>query len=321
MDEFQIIAKYLKPLAAGMPAALDLSDDAAVITPPPGCDLVVTKDAMVGGVHFLPNDPPELIARKLLRVNLSDLGAMGATGYGYLLATAWPRDITEDWIAGFAAGLAADQDLYGVGLLGGDTVSTDGPLTLSLTAVGTVAKGKAVKRSGAEVGDQLVVTGTIGDAWVGLQVLQGHISVAREEEAILAYRLPDPPTTLGAGIGEIAHAAVDISDGLIADLGHLTEASGVGASVAVDALPLSDASKGLLAEGRISLKDLITGGDDYQLLMAVPDQKLPALEALAEACDVQVSAIGEIVSGSGIALDGEALDTQKFGAGGYRHSV
>ncbi len=321
MDEFQIIDELLKPLAANMPAALGLTDDAAVVTPPAGCDLVMTKDAVVAGVHFLADDPPDLIARKLLRVNLSDLGAMGARAYGYLLAAAWPPDITEDWIRKFTAGLASDQDEFSIGLLGGDTVSTSGPLTLTLTAVGTVPTGQALKRSGAEPGDRLMVSGTIGDAWIGLQVLHGEIDVHDAEWAIEAYRLPKPPVEFGASLAGLADAAIDISDGLIADLGHLLKTSEVGADLSRAAVPLSRQAQELIEKGVIGIDDLMRGGDDYQLLLAVPEQNLNAVTALAKRHDIALSDIGEVTEKTGLIIDGEAYDASKSGAGGYRHSI
>lgn len=321
MDEFQIIDELLKPLAANMPAALGLTDDAAVVTPPAGCDLVMTKDAVVAGVHFMGDDPPDLIARKLLRVNLSDLCAMGARAYGYLLAAAWPPDINEDWIRKFVAGLASDQDEFNIGLLGGDTVSTSGPLTLTLTAIGTVLFGQALKRSGAEPGDRLMVSGTIGDAWIGLQVLKGEIDLNDAEWAIEAYRLPNPPVEFGASLAGLADAGIDISDGLVADLRHLLETSEVGAALSRAAVPLSQQAQELIEKGVIGIDDLMRGGDDYQLLLAVPAQNLNAVSALAKRHDITLCDIGEVTEKPGLVIDGEAFDASKSGAGGYRHDI
>ncbi|MEX2517760.1 MAG: thiamine-phosphate kinase, partial [Paracoccaceae bacterium] len=201
LGEFALIAALFKPLAAAMPAALGLGDDAAVLTPRPGRDLVLTKDAMVEGVHFLGTDDPAHVAQKLLRVNLSDLAAMGAAPVGYLLATFWPENITRPWIEGFAAGLKADQATFGIGLLGGDTVRTPGPLSLSLTAIGEVENGKALRRSGAEAGDLIAVSGTIGDAALGLMILRGDklpdLSPAARQHLAARYHLPRPRLALG----------------------------------------------------------------------------------------------------------------------------
>ena len=197
--EFALIAKYFRPLAG--PGALDLSDDAALLTPPPGRDLVLTADAMVGGVHFLPDDPPDLVGRKLLRVNLSDLAAKGATPLGYLMTVSTPRDTPEAWFAGFAAGLAQDQAEFGVTLLGGDTTSTPGPISLSLTIIGHVAPGMAVHRFGAQDGDGIWVTGTIGDGALGLAVATGG---SPTRAASCSAAIGCPSRALGLAIGGVA---------------------------------------------------------------------------------------------------------------------
>jgi thiamine-monophosphate kinase len=181
VDEFDQIERLFRPLTAGAPEALDLLDDAAVLSPPSGMDMVLTKDAMVAGVHFLPDDPPELVARKLLRVNLSDLAAMGADPYGYLLAVAWTPDSGWEVRRRFADGLRHDQVLFGLRLLGGDTVSTPGPLTLSATLIGFAPAGQAVKRSGAAPGDTVLVSGTIGDGLLGLSAAQGGLETLPED--------------------------------------------------------------------------------------------------------------------------------------------
>src|SRR5690242_19837048 len=224
--EFDLIARHFRPLAG--PGALDLRDDAALLTPPPGHDLVLTADAMVGGVHFLPDDPPDLIGRKLLRVNLSDLAAKGATPLGYLMTVSAPKGTPDAWFAGFAAGLAADQATFGVSLLGGDTTSTPGPLSLSLTMIGHVAHGAAVHRFGAQGGDEVWVTGTIGDGALGLAVALGRLTDA-SGYLLGRYRLPQP--RIGLAIAGIASAGMDVSDGLVQDLGHICRASGLAAAI------------------------------------------------------------------------------------------
>ncbi|HLY88329.1 MAG TPA: thiamine-phosphate kinase [Acetobacteraceae bacterium] len=260
--EFALIARHFRPLAG--PGALNLQDDAAVLAPPPGRELVLTCDAMVAGVHFLPDDPPDLIGRKLLRVNLSDLAAKGATPIGYLMTVSAPRDTPDTWYAGFAAGLQQDQRQYGVTLLGGDTTSTPGPISLSLTILGHVAPGQAVHRMGAQPGDGIFVTGTIGDGALGLAVAQGRLS---DPTGFLLsrYRLPQP--RIGLAIAGIASAGMDISDGLVQDLGHICRASGLLAEIEAARVPLSEPAR---VAGPDWLPTCLTGGDDYELLLAIP---------------------------------------------------
>ena len=287
--EFALIAKYFRPLAG--PGSLNLSDDAALLTPPPGRDLVLTADAMVAGVHFLPDDPPDLIGRKLLRVNLSDLAAKGATPLGYLLTISTPRATPEAWFEAFTAGLAQDQAEFEVMLLGGDTTSTPGPISLSLTIVGHVAPGMAVHRSGASDGDGIWVTGTIGDGALGLAVATGRL--ADPTGFLLGrYRLPQP--RLGLPIGAIAAAGMDISDGLVQDLGHICRASSVGATIDAANVPLSAQAR---AAGEAWLETCLTGGDDYELLLAVPPAREPALHDAMTARGVAATRIGAFHSG------------------------
>lgn len=298
--EFDFIARRLRPLAAGAPGALDLLDDAALLDPPPGAELVLTKDAMVAGVHFLSDDPPARVAQKLLRVNLSDLAAMGAAPLGYLLALARAKDTGEEWLAGFCAGLAADQAEFGIHLLGGDTVSTAGPLTLSLTALGAVPKGTALRRSTARMGDEVWVSGTLGDGALGLKVLQGELEVPTAAGAFLSgrYRLPQPRLALGQALRGVASAALDVSDGLLADLGHILETSGVGAEVRADALPLSAAARAL-PEARAAA---LAGGDDYELLFTAPVERRAQIEAIARELALPLTCIGRIEAAGGLRL-------------------
>jgi thiamine-monophosphate kinase len=314
--EFEFIARRLRPLATAR-GALDLTDDAALLDPTPGRQLVLAKDAMVAGVHFLPADPPGQIAQKLLRVNLSDLAAMGAAPLGYLLALARSREITDDWLADFCAGLAADNRAFGIALLGGDTVSTPGPLTLSLTAVGEVPNGAALLRSGAKPGDQIWVSGTLGDAALGLKALRGELEAAADARAYLSdrYRLPQPRLALGQALRGVASAAIDISDGLVADLGHILEASAAGAELRADRLPLSAAAHDLPGARDAAL----AGGDDYELLFTVPPKRRAEIGALARRLDLPLSRIGEIQAGSNISILDAAGEEIELTDRGWQH--
>lgn len=274
--EFDWIARLLRPLTRGAPEALDLLDDAAVIPSRPGFDLVVTKDALVAGVHFLPDDPLDLVARKLLRVNLSDLAAKGAAPYGYLLTTAWPTGAAWEDRALFARGLAEDGEAFGLTLLGGDTVSTPGPLSVTATLLGWVPQGRAVLRKGARPGDLLAVSGGIGNGWLGLKAARGEI-----HDPALAdrYRLPRPRTDLIDLLQDRARAAADISDGLLADAGHLATASGCAVEIHLERMPVSSAGAAWLGgqpDEAAALTALATGGDDYEIVAAFPpDAPLP----------------------------------------------
>jgi thiamine-monophosphate kinase len=310
--EFALIAKYFRPLAG--PGSLDLRDDAALLTPPPERDLVLTADAMVGGVHFLPDDPPDLVGRKLLRVNLSDLAAKGATPLGYLLTVSTPKDTPESWYAAFTDGLAQDQAEFGVTLLGGDTTSTPGPISLSVTIVGHVARGMAVHRFGANDGDGIWVTGTIGDGALGLAVATGRL--ADPTGYLLGrYRLPQP--RVGLAIGGVASAGMDVSDGLVQDLGHICRASNLAAEIDAALVPLSPQAR---AAGEAWLETCLTGGDDYELLLAVPPSNETALQEAATARGVAVTRIGGFHSGASqvmvTAANGETLALKK---GGWSH--
>jgi thiamine-monophosphate kinase len=315
--EFEFIAHRLRPLAAGTPGALELLDDAALLDPSPGMQLVLAKDAMVAGVHFLEDDPAGQIAQKLLRVNLSDLAAMGAAPIGYLLALARPKAIEDDWLGGFCAGFAADNGEFGIALLGGDTVSTPGPLTLSLTAIGEVPNGEALLRGGARASDDIWISGTLGDAALGLAVLRGALDVAGPASAHLIgrYRVPLPRLALGQALRGLAHAAIDISDGLVADLGHVVEASGVGAEVWADFLPLSEAARDLQGAREAAL----SGGDDYELLFTAPSRQRNAIEQLGAKFSLALTRIGHISAQPGLrVLDADGAEVAVVRSG-WRH--
>lgn len=287
--EFALIARHFRPLAG--PGSLDLTDDAAVLSLPPDRELVIAADAMVAGVHFLPDDPPDLVGRKLLRTNLSDLAAMGAAPLGYLMTVSAPGSTPDLWFAGFAAGLAQDQATFGVGLLGGDTTSTPGPISLSLTILGTVKPGQAIRRAGARQGDGIWVTGTIGDGALGLLAATGRLD---DPTGHLRDRYHLPRPRLGLPLFGIASAAMDVSDGLVQDLGHLCRAGGVSATIEAVRVPLSEAAR---AAGAQHLSRCLTGGDDYELLLAVPASNEPRLMLAAAGVGVPVTRIGAFGAG------------------------
>ncbi|WP_431280640.1 thiamine-phosphate kinase [Humitalea sp. 24SJ18S-53] len=293
--EFGLIARHFRPLAG--PGALALLDDAALLDPPAGQTLVLAADAMVAGVHFLPDDPADTVGRKLLRVNLSDLAAMGAVPLGYLMTTAFPHGTTDAWIAGFARGLLEDQSRFGLAVLGGDTVATPGPMSLSLTILGTVAPGAALTRQGARAGDDIWVSGSIGDGTLGLAVLQGRLPDSADGALAARYRLPEPRLALGQRLHGLVHAAMDVSDGLVQDLGHLCRAGGVGAVLDAALVPLSAAAAGLVAEDPGLLARCLTGGDDYELLFAAPASAAAGIQAAAAASGTPATRVGRFIEG------------------------
>jgi thiamine-monophosphate kinase len=300
--EDSLIARYFRPLAID-PGAFDLGDDAAVLNAL-GDDIVVTTDAIVEGVHFLSGDPPETLARKALRVNLSDLAAKGATPAGFVLTLAL-RSADDAWLAPFARGLGEDIGLFGCPLLGGDTVSTPGPLMISITAFGRVPAGKMVRRSSAKPGDRVVVTGTIGDAALGLDILKGGAvataladDAAAKEMLIGRYRVPQPRNALAKAVRDHAHAAMDVSDGLAGDLAKLCAASGVSAVIDAQSIPLSAAAAALLAHGTVGVEALMAGGDDYEVLCTIPETSFEVFAQGAGLTGAPVTSIGTVIAGT-----------------------
>jgi thiamine-monophosphate kinase len=322
VDEFDQIARLFRPLTDGAPEALSLLDDAAVLSPPPDTDLVLTKDAMVAGVHFLPDDPLDLVARKLLRVNLSDLAAMGADPWGYLLAVAWPPGTGWGRRKLFAEGLRQDQAAFGLRLLGGDTVATPGPMTVSATLIGRVPRGQAVTRAGAKAGDLLLVSGTIGDAHLGLRAAQGalpHLSREGRSSVEARYRLPVPRLTLIEALRRHASAAADVSDGLVADAGRIGLASGVGLILDLDRMPVSaSAALWLAGQAEDARVALATGGDDYEIVCTAAPENVEALRMQAEAAGCPLTVVGRVVEGEGVStsLGGRPIPIDRAG---WRH--
>jgi thiamine-monophosphate kinase len=303
--EDRLISRYFKPLARH-PGALGLIDDAAVLAPPPGHELVLKTDAIVGGIHFFADDPPDTVARKALRVNLSDLAAKGAKPAGYLLSLIIPKGIDERWLKGFSRGLAADGKTYGCPLLGGDTDRTTGPVTLSIAAFGTLPKGTMVRRSGARPGDHVVVTGTIGDAALGLKLrLDGNaakrwkLTPAMRRHLASRYLLPRPRNDLAEVLRRHASGGMDVSDGLVGDLGKLLRASKVGADIAVARVPLSSAARAAVKAEPKMIETILTGGDDFEIVATIPPRKLKAFLAAARRIGVPVAEIGRVIAGEG----------------------
>ncbi len=322
--EFELIARHFAPIAG--PGGLGLVDDAGLLRPARGYEIVVTADALVAGVHFFPDDPPGSIARKALAVNLSDLAAKGAKPEGFVLALALPTGWTDSWLAAFAAGLKRAADEAGCPLIGGDTVSTPGPLTLSITAFGSVPAGRMVLRSGAKPGDVLAVSGTIGDAALGLKVhgpaappwvaglSQGHRAALADR-----YLHPQPRLRLAAALQAHASAAMDVSDGLVGDLAKLLKASGAGAELDLDAVPLSEAARAAIMADPALAELAWTGGDDYEILCAASQGEYPPLAAAAAAAGIALTAIGVVTGATGSVQYREKGRARSFAAGSFAH--
>ncbi|MFT4129909.1 thiamine-phosphate kinase [Labrys sp. (in: a-proteobacteria)] len=324
LTEDQLISRFFAPLAAH-PGARGLTDDAATLSVPPGEHLVVTTDALVADIHFLADDDPDLIARKALRVNLSDLAAKGARPHAYTLCLALPPGWREDWLQRFAEGLAVDGKEFAFALLGGDTVKTTGPLTIAVNAFGLVPSDRIPRRDGAQPRDILYVSGSIGDGALGLLARRGAaalVGLAEVERDHLArrYLLPQPRTALAPAVLAHASASMDISDGLVGDLAKLLRASGASADVERDAVPLSPAAQAACKLDATLLETALTGGDDYEILCAVPSGQRAAFEAAARKSGVPVSPIGVVTSGHHVPrwFDSEGNDV-RFARGSFSH--
>ncbi len=320
--EFETIRRLFAPLAHPE-WGRGLADDVAVVPSRAGYDLVLTKDALVEGVHFLPTDPLDTVARKLMRVNLSDLAAKGAEPFGYLLACHWsPRCGWPERMT-FVDGLRSDQKAFGVALLGGDTVATPGPASFSMTLLGWTPKGRTVGRAGARPGDLVFVTGAIGDGWLGLEAVQGKLSIDAERVVALSdhYRAPMPRIEFAGPVRDMATASIDISDGLIADLGHIAEAGRVGIEIELEAVPLSAAGHAWF-DGRVdaqaALEKLVTGGDDYEIAFTASPRDEAVLRREADRRHLRLTRIGVVTAGQGVVarLGGQPLT---FDRPGFTH--
>jgi thiamine-monophosphate kinase len=318
-SEFELIAKLFAPLSQGAPGAYGLTDDAATIPLVPGEELVVTTDLLSEGIHFRADDPPDLVARKSLRVNLSDLAAKGAVPRGYLLSLALPRDVTMPWLESFASGLELDQKEFSVSLFGGDTTATDGPLIISITAFGTLPSGTMIRRNGAKAGDLIFVSGSIGDAGAGLAILKGELAADAEGSLTGRYRLPSPRTLLGPALRGVAHAALDVSDGLLADLGHLARTSGVRVLVDADRIPISAALESIAGRSPESIINAATAGDDYEIAFSAPAVAREAIARAASKGNTLVTEIGRVVQGAGVILLDSTAREIPVSRQGYEH--
>ncbi len=324
LSEFALIARHFAPIAA--PGALSLLDDAAFLTPPSGHDLVVTKDMLVAGVHFFPDDPPRLIAMKALRVNLSDLAAKGAAPLGFLLGLALPDGVSDEWLAEFAAGLAADSTAYGIPLQGGDTVRMPGPLTVSITALGSVPAGGMVRRLAATPGDLLYVTGSIGDAALGLKLrtepegaLARALSPAARRFLLDCYALPWPRNALADAVRSHASACMDVSDGFVGDLTKMLAGAGCGADVLIAAVPFSPAALEAFGHDPALLDVALTGGDDYELLIAVPPEQQGTFETAATMWGGPLALLGNVRQDAPIRFIDPEGSERRFARGSFVH--
>ncbi len=324
LDEFGLIARYLAPLATH-PGADGLRDDVAVLALETlRGDLVITTDAVVSGVHFLDHEDPALVAERVLRANLSDLAAKGARPIGYQLTLAMTAAQDAGWMEAFTSGLRANQQAFAWSLLGGDTVRTPGPLTLSLTAIGELCGGVAPRRGSADAGEDIWVTGWIGDGALGLAVAKGDadfLPAAAAAAAERKFRLPEPRVAFGMVLGaaNVATASADVSDGLVADLGHICEASGLGALIKAEAVPLSDGGRLAIAHDPAWLARLLSGGDDYEIVFTAPASAADAIRRAGAETGVAVSRIGTTAAGRGVEVrraDGSAVPMRD---GGYHH--
>ncbi len=324
-SETDLIQTYLAPLAAGHPGAFGLKDDAALISPEPGTDMVISTDPVRAGVHFFETDRADDIAWKALAVNVSDLAAKGARPLAYTMALAFPAAPERAWMQSFADGLRAAQTEFGCHLIGGDTDHASGALSIAITAFGPVPRGRMVQRTTAKAGDHLFVTGTLGDAALGLLLHRDPAFMNREltsgDRAFLSarYLRPNPRVALAPLLLATASASLDISDGLLKDLGRMAAAAGIGATLRFETLPLSPPARHMIEAMPTFAGDIVTGGDDYEILFAVPPGKLDTLRTMTPAIPVQVTEIGRLEAGGGVTLLDQSGQAMQFSRGGYDH--
>lgn len=329
-DEGALIAELFAPLTNGLPGACDLKDDAAWLSPPPGHDIVVSTDGLIEGVHFVSGANPADVGWKALAVNVSDLVAKGAAPLVYLMNIALPADrsprATADWLRGFAGGLSQAQSAFGCVLTGGDTDRTPGPLSVTITALGSLPAGTMTTRKGARPGDVVCVCGDIGDAHLGLRLelepaLRDVWQLSATEAGHLKaqFHRPTPPFRLAGAIAQYASAAMDISDGFVADLSKLVNASCCAAEINAAKVPVSAPAAKVLATGSVSIADLMTGGEDYTILATFPEQGLDAVAEEAARLGYRLTAIGRIAPGGGLVVLGDDGLPMQFARGGWDH--
>ena len=324
--EESLIAEFWAPLAAAFPGAFALKDDCAVIAPPAGTELVVTTDALIEGVHFLPGEDAGAVGWKALAVNVSDLVAKGAEPLAYLMSIALPGAPDHAWLGNFAAGLQSAQQAFGCHLAGGDTDRTPGPLSVSIAAFGCVPSGSIVRRSTAQAGDYVYVSGTIGDATLGLALARDPELRQRcqlDHAACIAltgkFSRPRPPVALVPALRACASAAMDISDGLMKDFERLCRASSVGGRIETVKVPISQAARAVLSAGGTTLGELLTGGEDYEVLATVPVARTADFERLAQRTGIQVTRIGSITAEAGVRALDESGNVVVFPKSGWDH--
>lgn len=324
-NETELIDTYLVPLAAGYPGAFGLCDDAALISLEPEFELVVSTDPVIAGVHFFADDAPRDIAWKALAVNCSDLAAKGAEPIAYTMALAFPDAPTHTWMTDFSAGLAAAQSAFGCHLIGGDTDHTPGPLSISITAFGRVPRGKMVRRGTASAGDHVFVTGTLGDSALGLKLrrsldaLGPRLSASHRQHVLDRYLRPQPRLALATLLRTYASAALDVSDGLMKDAGRLATGAGARLTIRCHDVPLSQAARAAVAGDDSLWQGIVAGGDDYEILCAVPGRHVAAFVDAAESASIMVTPLGVLELGSGVSIlrpDGSEL---QFSKTGYDH--
>jgi thiamine-monophosphate kinase len=319
----EAIIRVLAPLARGFPGAFGLEDDCALITPEPGTELVLKTDPVAEGVHFLADDAPEDVAWKALAVNVSDLAAKAARPIGYLMALSFPKPPALAWLTRFAAGLQAAQTSFGCHLIGGDTDRRAGPITISITIIGSVEKGSMIRRGTARAGDSVLVSGTLGDAALGLALrndpalaARWRLSAVEADYLRQRYARPQPRLALAAGLRKHASAAMDVSDGLAKDLGRMCAASGCAARVRLADVPLSPAAAKALAADPGLASRIVAAGDDYEVLATVPEAGVPAFQSMCREGGVAVTRIGATTAGSGVVIedgDGQPLSLDRTG--------